>query len=72
MYPSYNVTAQVLKVVDDIAVILYVCMLDELGKVLFPNTYKKINQEDNTWKLCGHGLYLISDIPFIAFHIITH
>lgn len=64
MYPSYNVTAQVLQVVDDIALILYVCMLDEFGEVLFPNTYKinkLINEErkktapencvgiDNTW-----------------------
>lgn len=39
IYPSYNVTAQVLQVMDDVAVCLYVCMLDELGKVLLSNTY---------------------------------
>lgn len=39
IYPSYNVTAQVLQVVDDVAVCLYVCMLDELGKVLLYNSY---------------------------------
>lgn len=50
MYPSYNVTAKVLQVGDDVAVCLYVCMLDELGKVLLPDAYmdnKTRTQEEN-------------------------
>lgn len=41
MYPSYNVAAQVLQVVNDVAVVLYVCMLDELGKVFLPNACRR-------------------------------
>lgn len=53
-YPSYNVTAQVLQVVDDVAVSLYVCMLDELGKVLLPNAYmdNKMLRSRITLDLC--------------------
>ncbi len=37
IYPCNDVTAQVLQVVDDVAVGLYVCMLDELCEVLLSN-----------------------------------
>lgn len=47
IYPSYDVTAQVLQVGDDVAVGLYVCMLDELGEVLLPDAYKENHRFKN-------------------------
>lgn len=39
IYPSYNVTAQVLEVGNDVAVGLNICMLDKLVQILFSNAY---------------------------------
>ena len=40
-YPGYDVTAQVLQVGDDVAVRLYVGVLNELGEVLISNACKE-------------------------------